>query len=90
MRNIRNLLKDSNPVAERRTDELTERAQRELTDLIGTSAPAGPRPSEHAWRSRRRWVPALAAAVVIVASLGVGAALRSDRVDPPSSSSDEP
>jgi hypothetical protein len=100
MRKIRKLLMEANPVPEHRTDELTERAKRELTDLTQASTPAAPQQNPHPLQSRRR-VQVLAAAVtvVIVAGLGVGAAvllpqnespplLRQDGSPP--SSSDEP
>jgi hypothetical protein len=96
MRKIRKLLMEANPVPERRTDELTERAQRELADLTGSSAPPGPpqnghpTQSRHPWQSRRRWVPAVAAAAVVLAGLGVGAAVLLNQDGPPPSSSDEP
>jgi hypothetical protein len=94
MRKTRKLLMEANPVPERGTDELSERAQRELADLTGV--PAGSPPIEHPAKSthirpgRRRWVPAVAAVAVVLIGLGVGTVVLLNRDGPPPSTSDEP
>jgi hypothetical protein len=88
MRQTRKLPMEANLVAEERTNEVSERAQREPADPSGTSALAGP--GENRLPRRGRRVRALAAAVVILAGLGVGVAVLRNQVGSPPGSSDEP
>ena len=91
MRKMRKLLMEANPVPEHRTEQLSERAERELADLTEISTRGGPRQDPHPWANRRRaQLLAAAATVVIVAGLGVAAAVFLPRDGSPPSSSDEP